>query len=153
MKNTLKLFLTLLVVSTFSSKCFSQKKVENMEVQKVKTDFSDRQAIINTTNNFFIGDHTGDIKYKKLSMHEKGAYRFVNRDGEYQEYVFDLESNDADTSYKEELLHIEIYASVALVHLRLAELSGGYHYKQLTLHKIGNEWKITTITWGTEITQ
>lgn len=149
MKSTLKLFLPLLVFIVFSSTIFSQQNEEN----KVKTDFSDRQAIINTSENFFIGDHTGNIKYKKMSMHEKGAYRFVNRDGEYQEYIFDLESNDADTSYVEELLSIEIYVNLALVRLRLAELSGGHHYKLLTMHKIGGEWKITSITWGSEITQ
>lgn len=153
MKNTFKILVTLFVFISFSSTIFSQESEVITENQKSKIDFSDRQAIIKTTENFFIGDHTGNIKYKKLSMHKNGAYRFVNRNGEYQEYVFDLESDDSDTSYKEELLSIEIYDRLALVRLRLAELSGGHHYKLLTMHKIRDEWKITTITWGSNITQ
>lgn len=86
-------------------------------------------------------------------MHEKGAYRYVNKNGEYSEFTFDLESGEADTSYKEELLGIEIYGNVALVKLRLAELTGGHHYKLLTLHKADGAWKITSIVWGSGITQ
>lgn len=141
MKLALNLFSVFFFVILFTTFSFSQK-----------TDFSDRKAIITATENFFIGDHTGSIKHKKLSMHEKGAYRYVNRDGEYSEFAFDLESDDADTSYKEEILGIEIYGTLALVKLRLAELTGGQHYKVLTLHKANDEWKITTIVWGSEIT-
>ena len=104
MKLSLKPFLPLLILILFSFSSYAQK-----------TDLSDRQAIISTIKNFYIGDHTGSIKHKKLSMHKKGAYRFVNRDGEYSEYVFDLDSVEADTSYKEEVLSIEIYGKVALV--------------------------------------
>ena len=144
MKLSFQSNLALLILMLFNSSLYSQK---------TETDFSDRKAIITTTENFFIGDHTGSIKHKKLSMHEKGAYRYVNKDGEYGEYVFDLNSDDSDTSYKEELLSIEIYDKLALVRLRLAELKGGAHYKLLTLHKFGDDWKITSITWGSGITQ
>lgn len=141
------------ILCLFSSCLYSQDSDDSLNTTLEETDFSDRQAIINTTKNFFIGDHTGSIKHKKLSMHEKGAYRYVGRDGEYGEMVFDLDSDDSDTSYKEELLSIEIYVNLALVRLRLAENSGGHHYKLLTLHKVSGEWKITSITWGSEITQ
>jgi len=152
MKNRIALLITLITTCICFSKSYSQQTTAHTEKHLTNIDFSDRQAVINTTKNFFIGDHTGDIKYKKLSMHEKGAYRFVNRDGGYQEYMFDLESNDADTSYVEELLSVEIFDRVAMVRLRLAESSGGHHYKVLTMHKTNNDWKITTITWGSEIT-
>jgi len=148
-----KPYLFLLVLILLSSSIYSQKEENSVEKNTAAIDFSDRQAIIKTTENFFIGDHTGDVKYKKLSMHEKGAYRYVDRNGEYAEFQFDLESGEADTSYKEELLNIEIYEHLALVRLRLAEPSGVAHYKLLTLHKAGGEWKITTITWGSGITQ
>ncbi len=142
MKLTRKLFFQLLILVLLSSSLFSQE-----------TDFSDRQAILTATENFFISDHTGSIKHKKLSMHATGAYRYVNRDGDYSESTFDLDSDDSDTSYKEEILSVEIYGTLALVKLRLAELSGGQHYKVLTLHKAKDEWKITSIVWGSEITQ
>ncbi len=141
MKFSLNVFFQLLVLVLITSSLHSQE-----------TDFSDRQAIITSTENFFIGDHTGSIKHKKLSMHPKGAYRYVNKDGEYSEFAFDLDSDDSDTSYKEEILSIEIYGTLALVKLRLAELTGGQHYKVLTLHKANDEWKITSIVWGSEIT-
>ena len=153
MKATAYLFLPLFMLALFSSSLYAQEKDKSLAASSLETDFSDRQAIIKTTENFFIGDHTGSIKHKKLSMHEKGAYRYVNRAGEYSEGIFDLESDDADTSYKEELLSIEIYGQLALVRLRLAELTGGAHYKLLTMHKVGGDWKITTITWGSKITQ
>lgn len=118
------------------------------------TDFSDRQAVIKTLDNFFIGDHTGSIKHKKLSMHEKGAYRYVNRDGEYSESIFQLDSDDSDTSYKEELQSIEIYDKLALARLRLADIkTGDPHYKVMLLQKTNGQWKITTISWGFGITQ
>ncbi len=144
MKLSPNLFMGILTLLLFGLPLCAQESNE-------KLDFSDREAIIKTTENFFIGDHTGSIKHKKLSMHEKGAYRYVSREGEYSEYVFDLESDDSDMSYKEELLSIEIYGSVALVRLRLAENSGGAHYKMFTMHKVNDAWKITTITWGTGI--
>jgi len=153
MKLITHLCLPILLLNLFTSPLYSQKTEEPVEASTLETDFSDRQAIIKTTESFFIGDHTGSIHHKKLSMHEKGAYRYVNRNGAYSDSVFDLDSNDADTSYKEELLSIEIYGQLALVRLRLAELTGGHHYKLLTLHKTGDGWKITTITWGSGITQ
>ena len=119
----------------------------------VDTTFSDRQSVIETIKNFYIGDHTGSIKHKKLSMHEKGAYRFVNRQGEYGESTFDLESDHADPNYKEELLSIEIYDKVALAKLRLDQFNYDKpEYKLMTLHKISGQWKITSITWGFGIT-
>jgi len=148
MKLTLKLIFLIPILICFFFTIQAQDSFNN-----TTTDFTDRQAILKTTENFFIGDHTGSIKHKKASMHVKGAYRFVNREGEYSEYAFDVESDDLDTSYKEEILSIEIFGKVALVRLRLAELTGGQHYKMLTLHKIKEDWKITTITWGSEIIQ
>ncbi len=153
MKVTSNLFFPLLILILFTSSLYAQEAEKNFEKPTLETDFSDRQAIIKATDSFFIGDHTGSIKHKKISMHEKGAYRYVDRNGEYSEFKFDLDSDDADTSYKEELLSVEIYGKLALVRLRLAELTGGVHYKLLTLHKAGGEWKITTITWGSGITQ
>ncbi|WP_340067288.1 nuclear transport factor 2 family protein [Ascidiimonas aurantiaca] len=147
MKKLIKLSLPTLVLTLFTSYSYSQK-----------TDFSDRQAIIETTENFFIGDHTGSIEHKKLSMHKKGAYRYLNRDGAYDEFTFDLNSAEADNTYKEEILSIEIYGRLALVRTRLelvkarlAANNGKVHYKLFTLHKIDGKWKITTITWGAEI--
>lgn len=142
MKQSLNFFLPALLFVLFSTASCAQE-----------IDFSDRQEIITTTKNFFIGDHTGSIEHKKLSMHKDGAYRYVNRDGEYGEFAFDLDSDDSDTSYKEEILDIDIYGTLALVKLRLAELDGGQHYKVLTLHKANDNWKITSIVWGSEITQ
>lgn len=153
MKSKLKFFLPLLTLILFSFSVQSQDSGQKAIDAVSETEFSDRKAIIKTTENFFIGDHTGSIKHKKLSMHEKGAYRFVNNKGEYSEYTFDLDSDDSDTSYKEELLDITIYGKVALVKLRLAEVKGGQHYKMFTLHKFKDAWKITTITWGAEIIQ
>lgn len=152
MKISLKLILTLISFILISYSLQGQVSDKKLDGASLEIDFSDRQAIITATKNFFIGDHTGSIKHKKLSMHEKGAYRFVNREGEYSEYAFDLDSDDSDTSYTEEILGIEIFDKVALVRLRLAENKGGQHYKMLTLHKIKGDWKITTITWGSEIT-
>ena len=142
MNQTQNLYLTLLFLFLLSTSLLSQE-----------IEFADRKAIITATENFFIGDHTGSIKHKKLSMHENGAYRYVNKDGEYSKFDFNLDSDDLDKSYKEEILSIEIFETLALVKLRLAELSGGQHYKVLILHKIKDEWKITTIVWGSEITQ
>jgi len=146
-------YLTTIFLMLFTCALCSQATEKGMNESTVDTDFTDRQAIIETTKNFFIGDHTGSLKHMKLSMDAKGAYRYVNRDGEYSEYVFDLTQGEADTSYEEELLSIEIYGKLALVRLRMAELDGGAHYKLLTLHKTSDGWKITTITWGSGIIQ
>jgi len=152
MKSKLKFLLLLFTIILFSPTLQSQDSGKNTIESASEIDFSDRKAIIKTTENFFIGDHTGSIKHKKLSMHEKGAYRFVNGQGEYSEYPFDLDSDDSDISYKEELLGITIYGKTALVRLRLAEVKGGQHYKVFNLHKIKGEWKITSINWGFGIT-
>ena len=86
--------------------------------------------------------------------HEKGAYRYVNRDGEYSESVFRLDSNDSDQNYKEELLSIEIYDKLALARLRLDQFNMDLpEYKLMILHKAGDDWKITSINWGFGITQ
>lgn len=50
-------------------------------------------------------------------MYENGVYRYVNRDGEYKESVFQLDLDNVDLNYKEELLSIEIYDKVVLVRL------------------------------------
>lgn len=119
----------------------------------LQKNFSDRQEILTTIENFYIGDHTGSIKHKKLSMHEKGAYRYVNKAGEYRESPFQLDSDNADPNYKEELLSIEIYDKVALARLRLDQFRTELpEYKLMTLHKAKGEWKITSISWGFGIT-
>jgi len=116
-------------------------------------DFADRKAIIKTIENFYIGDHTGSIEHKKLSMHEKGAYRYVNRDGEYSESIFRLDSDDSDMNYKEELLSIEIYDKLALARLRLDQFKMDEpEYKLMILHKANGDWKITSINWGFGVT-
>ncbi len=143
MRKTLTLFLSLFILVSISA----QNKEKN-------TDFTDRKAIIKTIENFYIGDHTGSIKHKKMSMHEKGAYRYVNRKGEYAESVFRLNSNDSDKNYKEELLSIEIYDKVALARLRLDQFKVKLpEYKLMILHKANGEWKITSINWGFGIKQ
>ena len=146
MKKALTLFLSLFILISVSG----QKKEET----NIKTDFSERKAIIKTIENFYIGDHTGSIEHKKLSMHEKGAYRYVNREGKYIESVFRLNSNNSDKNYKEELLSIEIYDKVALARLRLNQFKVKLpEYKLMILHKANGEWKITSINWGFGITQ
>lgn len=143
-----------LLLSLVSITAFAQETEINSEEQVVETDFSDRKAIISTIKDFYIGDHTGSIKHKKLSMHKNGAYRYVNKDGKYAESVFRLDSDDADPNYKEELLNIEIYDKVALARLRLNQFRSKLpEYKLMTLHKIEGEWKITSITWGFGIKQ
>lgn len=141
MKKIIRIVLPTLILTLITSYSYAQK-----------TDFSDRQAIIETTENFFIGDHSASVKHKKLSMHKKGAYRFIKRDGTYDEFIFDLDSAEADNRYKEEILSIEIYGKLALVRARLATNNGKAHYKLFTLHKTDGKWKITTITWGSKIT-
>ena len=140
MKKLIKGLLPTLVLTLLTTYSYSQK-----------TDFSDRQAIIETIENFFIGDHTASIEHKKLSMHKKGAYRYIKSDGTYDEFIFDLNSAEADTRYKEEILSIEIYGRLALVRARLATNNDKAHYKLFTLHQADGKWKITTITWGSEI--
>jgi len=141
----------LLFLALFSTSILAQ---ESTEVESSPPDFSDRAAVMKTIENFYIGDHTGSIKHKKLSMHEKGAYRYVNRDGEYSESVFRLDSDNADPNYKEELLSIEIYDTTALARLRLDQFRSELpEYKLMTLHKTKGDWKITSITWGFGITQ
>ena len=148
MKQSLTSFLYLIaILLTFSVS--GQEIFENSEKTSLEIDFTDRQAIIKTIENFYIGDHTGSIKHKKLSMHEKGAYRYVNKNGEYSESIFRLDSDNSDTNYKEELLSIEIYDKVALARLRLDQFRTELpEYKLMTLHKAKGEWKITSITWG-----
>ncbi|MDA9774458.1 nuclear transport factor 2 family protein [Saprospiraceae bacterium] len=131
----------------------AQNKPEAIIKATVDKDFTDRQAVITAIENFYIGDHTGSIKHKKLSMHEKGAYRYINRNGEYSESVFRLDSDDSDMNYKEELLSIEIYDKLAIARLRLDQVnSEKAEYKVMTLHKAKGQWKITTISWGFGIT-
>ncbi len=148
-----KLTFTLLL-SLISIAAFAQKTDISSEKQILETDFSDRYAIITTIKNFYIGDHTGSIKHKKLSMHEKGAYRYVNKEGKYVESKFRLDSDNADPNYKEELLSIEIYDKIAFARLRLDQF--GYEipeYKLIILHKVDSKWKITSINWGYGIKQ
>jgi len=112
-------------------------------------DFADRQAILQTIEDFYIGDHTGSIKHKKSSMHKDGAYRYVDKNGKYNESQFQLDSDSADPNYKEELLSIEIYDKVALARLRLDQFRSDLpEYKLMTLHKTSEGWKITSIAWG-----
>lgn len=144
----------IVLLNLISMPAFTQEVKKDFEKQITETDFSDRQAIISTIKNFYIGDHTGSIKHKKLSMHEKGAYRYVNKSGEYVESTFKLNTNNADTNYKEELLSIEIYDRVALAKLRLDQFRSKLpEYKLMILHKINGKWKITSIVWGYGIKQ
>lgn len=152
-KTVIVLMLSFLTfISTFSLS--AQQANESLKESSIETDLSDRKKIIKTIENFYIGDHTGSIKHKKLSMHEKGAYRYINRDGEYSESVFRLDSDDSDTNYKEELLGIEIYDKIALAKLRLDQFKMEKpEYKLMLLHKAKGKWKITSITWGFGVTQ
>jgi len=149
------LFLVCLVIPALFVFSLSAQKAEEKTTESIlQPDFSDRKAVIKTIENFYIGDHTGSIKHKKLSMHEKGAYRYVNRNGEYSESIFKLDSDNADPNYKEELLSIEIYDKLALARLRLDQFGKETpEYKLMTLHKIGGESKITGISWGFGIVQ
>ncbi len=149
MKQSLLSYLSLFVFVLFTPSLSAQETEESSDESTLQTDFSDRQAILKTIENFYIGDHTGSIRHKKLSMHEKGAYRYVNKNGEYSESAFQLDSDNADPNYKEELLSIEIYDKVALARLRLDQFRTELpEYKLMTLHKVSGEWKITSITWG-----
>ncbi len=150
MKNSI----SVLLFSLMASVSFAQEIEKSYKDNTLETDFSDRQAIIKTIKIFYIGDHTGSIKHKKLSMHKKGSYRYVNKDGKYVESIFKLDSDNADPNYKEELLSIEIYDKLALARLRLDQFRAKLpEYKLMTLHKADGEWKITSITWGFGIKQ
>ncbi len=139
--------LILLIIIPFIG--FAQQTDQVLNEITYDSEFTDRQAVIETIKNFYIGDHTGSIEHKKFSMHENGAYRYVNRDGEYGESIFNLDSDSADPNYQEELLSIEIYQNVALARLRLDQFRTDVpEYKLMILHKIQGEWKITTISWG-----
>jgi len=114
----------------------------------------DRDAIIQTITDFYIGDHTGSVEHKRRSMHPQGAFRFVDRAGDYQETRFQLVQTPGDTMYTEELLSIEIYQTVALARLRLASRRRPEaEYKLMTLHKTKGAWLITGISWGWGVTQ
>lgn len=153
MKFPLQSFFYSLVLVLLTTSLSAQNSEVASEELSMETDFSDRKAILKTIENFYIGDHTGSIEHKKLSMHEKGAYRYVNRDGEYSESVFRLDSDDSDQNYKEELLSIEIYDKLALARLRLDQFKREKpEYKLMTLHKANGMWKITSISWGFGIT-
>ncbi|GAB5518637.1 MAG: hypothetical protein RhofKO_08880 [Rhodothermales bacterium] len=113
----------------------------------------DRQAILETIDNFYIGDHTGSLEYKQKSLHPEGAYRYVDREGNYQESQFQLVESRGDTLYQEELLSIEIYETVALARLRLEnQRREEAEYKLMTLHKTESGWLITGISWGWGVT-
>ena len=87
-------------------------------------------------------------------MHPDGAYRYVDRDGQYQEHRFELVGGGADTSYVEELLGVEIYEDVALARLRLdSQRRDEAEYKLMTLHRVDGRWLITSIAWGWGVTQ
>jgi len=149
MKNSNFTLLCCFLASIITFSIAAQEIDKSSKRNTSKTDFSDRQAIIETIENFYIGDHTGSINHKKRSMHAKGAYRYVNKDGEYLESVFKLDSDNADPNYKEELLSIEIYDKVALARLRLEQFRTKLpEYKLMILHKVDGKWKITSISWG-----
>ena len=116
----------------------------------------DRVLVVETVKNFYIGDKTGSIEHKTLSMHVDGAYRYVNRKGDYVESKFKLDSDHADPSYKEELLGIEVYENVALARVRLEKIKkkedSKIEYKLMTLHKTQNGWRVTSISWGFGVT-
>ena len=137
-----------------STTVLAQSTTRKTEEHSIEIDFSDRKAIIKTIENFYIGDHTGSVKHKKLSMHKNGAYRYINKEGKYAESVFQLDSDNSDPNYKEELLSIEIYDKVALARLRLEQFQTELpEYKLMVLHKAEGEWKITSINWGFGIKQ
>lgn len=147
MKLLLKSSFTILTIILFTTSLSAQEK------QKT-SDFSDRQAILETIDNFYVGDQQGSVKHKKLSMHEKGAYRYVDRNGKYQEGIFQLNTAEADTTYKRELLSVEIFETIAIAKLRHENIKTGKpHYKLLTMHKADGNWKITSINWAYEIIQ
>jgi len=113
----------------------------------------DRDDVLKVVDMFYKGDHEGSAHFRKLSLHPNGAYRYINSKGEYKEYTFTFKDGNADKSYQEELLSIDIYEKVALVKLRLAfHKKKEVEYKLMTLHKTSKGWLITGISWGMGIT-
>ena len=108
-----------LLVCVLAGKSVGQ---EESKSENRVTETDDRKLVVETVKNFYIGDHTGSIKHKKLSMHKDGAYRYINKQGEYVESKFRLDSDNSDPSYNEELLGIEVYENVALARLRLEKI-------------------------------
>ena len=114
---------------------------------------ADRAQILEVIKNFYIGDHTGSMEHRQLSMHKYGAYRYVDKNGDYQESRFQIAEGNGDMAYTEELLSVEIYENVALARLRLEnERREEAEYKLMTLHKSNQGWLITGISWGWGIT-
>lgn len=140
-----------MLVATFMN--FAIQESEKQE--SVAEPSSDRQAVLETIKNFYIGDQTGSTDHKKLSMHPSGAYRYVDKEGKYIESQFNVDSDNSDPTYKEELLSVEVYQNVALARLRLekkAKPDAVPEYKLMTLHKTEEGWRITGISWGFGIT-
>ena len=114
----------------------------------------DRSDIVTTIKNFYIGDKTGSKAHKLKSMNPTGAYRYVNKKGDFVQHTFVIKEGGADTSYDHELLSIDIFEQVASVKLRLEnKKTGKVEYKIMLLNKIKAHWRITTISWGFEIIQ
>jgi len=114
----------------------------------------ERSDIIATLDNFYIGDKTGSKAHKVKSLHPNGAYRYVNKKGEFSQSSFVFKQGGADTSYNHELLSIDIFGQVASAKLRLENKeSGKVEYKIMLLNKVKSQWLITTISWGFEIIQ
>lgn len=115
---------------------------------------NDRNDIVTTIDNFYIGDKSGSKTHKAKSLHPKGAYRYVNKDGKFIQHTFIIKEGGADTSYDHELLSIDIFGQVASVKLRLENKeTGKVEYKIMLLNKTKSQWLITTISWGFEIIQ
>ncbi len=132
----------------------SQVMQSDSESSTANTLSPDREAILKTIEHFYIGDHTGSLVHKQKSLHPDGAYRYVDKNGAYQESQFRLEESRGDTMYTEELLSIEIYETVALARLRLENQRREVaEYKLMTLHKTQEGWLITGISWGWGVTQ
>jgi hypothetical protein len=110
---------------------------------------NERENVLKVVDYFYKGDHEGSKEYRKLSMHPLGAYRYIDATGKYKEAKFEFYSGNADISYKEELLSLDIHEHVALVRLRLAfKEKEKAEYKLMTLHKSSKGWLITSISWG-----
>ena len=144
----------LLLLVVLAPCAFAQTASPGLAESTPEAPFADRAAVIETIEAFYIGDHTGSREHRIASMHPEGAYRYVNRDGEYRESPFRLVEGGADTLYVEELLSVEIYENVALARLRLVNQQREEpEYKLMTLHKTREGWRITSIAWGWGITQ
>jgi len=114
---------------------------------------NERKNVIQVVDYFYKGDHEGSKKYRKLSMHPLGAYRYIDSTGKYVESKFEFYEGNADNSYQEEILSIDIYEKVALVRLRLAfKKNEEAEYKLMTLHKSPKGWLITSLSWGMGVT-